>query len=98
MDSLPADIAQRMEAAKRQQQVWADALNTYSRAVALLSEGARAMLAGLGMTEGDIAKNIDLRLGQMREQSAGHLKRIEAQTRQAALRVPANGAGEETRQ
>ncbi len=85
MDPLPADIAHRMEAVKRQQAVWADALNTYSRALALLSDGTRVCLAGLGMSEGDIVKNIDLRLGQLREQSTAQMKKVEA-TAQARLR------------
>ena len=95
MDSLPADLAQHMEAAKRQNQVFSEVLSTYLKALTLLSEGTRGTLAGLGMSETDILKNIDQVLGKMREQSAGHLKRIEAQAR---VRVPADGAGEEKRQ
>ncbi len=92
MDPLPADIVQRLEAAKRQNQGWADTLNVYSRAVALLSEGTRVTLAGLGMSELDILKNIAARLGKLHEIGQDRLKLVDAQ------KAPANGAREETRQ
>ena len=96
MDPLPGDIAQRMKAVKRQNQVFSEILSTYVRALRLFTEGVRVTLLDLGMSELDILKNIDRAMGETRDFSAALLKQAEAQ--KAQMRPVANSAGEETRQ